>query len=313
MSARLRLAFAGTPPFAATCLETLVGAGWPPVVVHAQPDRPVGRGRQLQAGAVKRTALKLGLPLEQPERLSSPEAIAALRARAVDVLVVVAYGQILSAELLAVPRLGAINVHASLLPRWRGAAPIERAILAGDPQTGVSVMQVEQRLDAGPVFLLRRCAIGATTTAAELHDTLARLGAEALLETLHALADGSARATVQDEAAACYAPKLDKAEARIDWHAPCGDIDRRIRAFNPRPVAHGRVGREELRIWRARPDADAAALPPGQWGVADDRLWVGTGTEPLELLEVQAPGKRVLPTAAFLRGHPGLGTGIASP
>jgi len=313
VSDRLRLAFAGTPPFAATCLEALMAADWAPAVVYAQPDRPVGRGQRLQAGAVKRAALAHGLGLEQPQRLSAPESLASLRAHAVDVLVVVAYGQMLSDEVLATPRLGAINVHASLLPRWRGAAPIERAILAGDAQTGVSVMQVVQRLDAGPVYLMRRCDIGPATTAAELHDTLARLGAEAMLATLPALADGSARATAQDETGVSYAQKLSKAEARIDWTMSCEEIDRRIRAFNPRPVAHGPVGDEELRIWRAQPAESTVRLGPGQWRVEGCRLLIGTGTQPLELLEVQAPGKKMLPAATFLRGQSVLGAGTAPP
>jgi methionyl-tRNA formyltransferase len=304
VSSRLRLAFAGTPAFAATCLEALVAAGWAPCVVYAQPDRPVGRGQRIQHGAVKSTAIAHGLPVEQPERLSSPEGVASLRAQACDVLVVVAYGQLLSEELLATPRLGTINVHASLLPRWRGAAPIERAIWAGDDRTGVSIMQVERRLDAGPVFLARTCSIGPNTTAGELHDQLADLGADALIETLGTLADGTATATPQDEAQVTYAQKLSKAEALIDWTAPCEHIDRCVRAFNPRPVAHGMVAGLELRIWRAQPAEGMPDLPPGQHRVIDgERLLVGTGTRPLELLELQAPGKRALATSTFLRGH----------
>jgi len=306
VSDRLRLAFAGTPTFAATCLEAMVAASWPPVVVYAQPDRPVGRGRKLQPGAVKLTAQRHGLPLEQPERLSGAEGLASLGAHAVDLLVVVAYGQILSDAILRTPRLGAINVHASLLPRWRGAAPIERAILAGDAETGVCVMQVQTRLDAGPVFGVRRCPIGADATAADLHDELARLGAIALLETLEALAADTAHATVQDEAGVTYAEKLSKAESRIDWRRSAADIDRQIRAFNPRLVAQAQVGTQELRIWRARPVTAAETLPPGECRVVGNRLLVGTATCPLELLEVQAPGRRALAVADFLRGHPGL-------
>jgi methionyl-tRNA formyltransferase len=303
VSGRLRLAFAGTPSFAAICLEALVAGGYRPVVVYAQPDRPAGRGRRLVPGAVKASALTLGLPLEQPSRLSDPEGLASLRAHAPDLLVVVAYGQILSPAVLAAPRLGAINVHASLLPRWRGAAPIERAILAGDDETGVSVMQVEPRLDAGPVFRTQCCSIGPATTAAELHETLAGLGASTLLETLDALASGTARAVAQDEAAATYAEKLCKAEARIDWARPCEEIDRRIRAFNPRPMALGRVGEEDLRIGRARPATDSEPLEPGVCRIEAGRLLIGTATCPIELLEAQAPGRRMLPVEEFLRGH----------
>jgi methionyl-tRNA formyltransferase len=304
----LRLGFAGTPAFAAVCLEAMVASGRRPVVVYTQPDRPTGRGQKQKPGAVKQSAETLGLAVAQPERLSGDTGLAHLVAQALDLLVVVAFGQILSRAVLAAPRLGCINVHASLLPRWRGAAPIERAILAGDSETGVCVMQVEERLDSGPVYLERRWPIGPETTGGSLHDELATLGGEALVATLELIETGAARPQVQDEDRVCYAHKLSKAEARIDWNQSAEDILRQIRAFNPRPMAHSHVGEVDLRILEARAAGDCAALPPGvAASPGAGRLLVGTATLPLELLLLQPAGKRPMPAADFLRGH-GLAT-----
>lgn len=306
-SPRLRLGFAGTPVFARVCLEALIASGRSPCLVICQPDRPVGRGQRLQAPPVKQAAEQHQIPVLQPERLRADAAVAALAAAQLDLLVVVAYGQLLSETVLQTPRLGCINVHASLLPRWRGAAPIERAIEAGDSETGVAVMQVEQRLDSGPVFLREAWPIRPDHTGGSLHDELAVLGGQALVATLEGLERGCLQAEPQEEARANYAQKLKKLEARIDWTQPAADIERRIRAFNPRLMAHAELLGIDLRIARARCDAEpASALRPGEvLTLPPARLLVGTGTTPLELLEVQPAGKRKMPAADFLRGQAG--------
>jgi methionyl-tRNA formyltransferase len=255
----MRIAFAGTPGFALPPLRALASRHTI-VGVLTQPDRPAGRGRALTASPVKLEAAAHGWPLAQPASLKSEEERAALRAWQPDVLVVVAYGLILPQAALDIPRHGCINVHASLLPRWRGAAPIQRAILAGDADSGVSIMRMEAGLDTGPVYAVRRVPIGERMTGGELHDALADEGAGALLEVLDAIEAGTAQAVPQPTAGVTYAAKIDKAEARIDWARSAIEIDRQVRAFNPWPIAETRFAGEQLRILRARPDPHGAGF-----------------------------------------------------
>src|SRR5579883_2685565 len=252
MNAHLRVVFAGTPEFAVPHLAACRRAGVEIAAVYTQPDRPAGRGRHLTPSPVKQAALDFGVPLEQPENFKEAAARERLAAYAPDLMVVVAYGLILPRKVLAMPRLGCWNVHASLLPRWRGAAPIQRAILAGDAETGVCLMRMEAGLDTGPVLLRRAVSIAADDTGGSLHDKLAILGAELLGEGLdHAMRDEAMPATAQAEQGVTYAHKLDKAEAQLDWNESAAMLERRVRAFDPWPVAHAEVEGEILRIWRA--------------------------------------------------------------
>jgi len=296
----LRIAFAGTPHFALPALRALLGSAHRVVGVLTQPDRPAGRGRQLRASPVKLLALEAGLPLAQPPTLKTPESRVELLSWAPDVLVVVAYGLILPPAVLALPPLGCVNIHGSLLPRWRGAAPIQRAILAGDAETGVTIMQLDEGLDTGPMLLERHRHIGTHDTAGDLHDALAELGAAALLEAIDGLAAGTLKARAQPAAGANYAPKIDKAEARLDWSASAVELDRRVRAFNPWPVAETRFAGEPLRVLRASVAAGTGAAgettPGTLLGIGDDGLRVACGEGVLAVGELQRAGKR--PVAA---------------
>lgn len=305
-----RILFAGTPAFAVPALSALIGAGWPLVGVYTQPDRPAGRGRKLTASPVKQVALDAGLSLYQPQSLKNAEALAQMEALAPDLMVVAAYGLILPPTILACPRLGCINIHASLLPRWRGAAPIQRAIAAGDQHTGISLMRMAEGLDTGPVFASQRIRIGARETGGSLHDRLAALGAKLLLDQLPAICDQSLTAAPQDEQAACYANKLDKSEAAIDWRNENVALDRQIRAFNPWPVAQTHLGNETLRIWEAvaldaaEHDPSILAAAPGT--VVDTSpkgIDVATGDGLLRILRLQMPGKRAISAADFARAQ----------
>jgi methionyl-tRNA formyltransferase len=297
----LRIAFAGTPHFALPALRALLSSPHRVVGVLTQPDRPAGRGRELRASPVKLVALDAGLPLAQPATLKTPESRVELASWAPDVLVVVAYGLILPPAVLGLPRLGCVNIHGSLLPRWRGAAPIQRAILAGDTETGVTIMQLDAGLDTGPTLLERRHRIGSHDTAGDLHDALAELGAAALTEALDGLAAGTLPATPQPAAGATYAPKLEKAEARIDWSADALEIDRRVRAFNPWPVAETTFGGETLRILRAHAAGPVAteAAAGTLLGLAEDGLHVACGTGVLAVSELQRAGKRPVSARDF--------------
>ena len=297
----LRIAFAGTPQFALPALRALLGSRHRVVGVLTQPDRPAGRGRELRASPVKLLSTQLGLPLAQPSTLKSEEGRSALREWSPELLVVVAYGLILPATVLALPRLGCLNIHGSLLPRWRGAVPIQRALLAGDAQTGITIMQLDEGLDTGPTLLERQRPIGAEDTAGDLHDALAELGAAALIEAIDGLAAGSLAAREQSAEGVTYASKIEKAEARIDWNHSAVQIDRQIRAFNPWPVAETRLGDEPLRILRARlADAAARAAEPGTLlGISDDGLRVACGEGVLALRELQRAGKRPISARDF--------------
>ena len=286
--------FAGTPEFALPCLEACLAAPVDVVAVYTQPDRPAGRGRKLVASPIKQRALGAGVGVEQPEKLKDENARARLAAYTPDLIVVVAYGLILPRAVLAIPRLGCWNVHASLLPRWRGAAPIQRAILAGDAETGVDLMQMEAGLDTGPILIERRTPMAENETGGSLHDRLAALGADALGEGLARLARGETLAShAQAESGVTYAHKIDKAEARLDWNEPALALARKVRAFDPWPVAEAEWNGERLRIWSAQAMPGRVAEQPGTVvGGGRDALDVATGEGVLRILEVQREGGR---------------------
>lgn len=314
----MRIVFAGTPPFAAAALNALADAGHDIVLVLTQPDRPAGRGMKLAPSAVKQAALARGLPLVQPASLRAAEAEATLRAADADVMVVAAYGLILPQAVLDLPRLGCLNIHASLLPRWRGAAPIQRAILAGDPETGITIMRMDAGLDTGAMLSKTVVPILETDTAASLHDTLAAAGAAAIVA---ALANYPAlMPQVQDDAQATYAAKLSKEEARLDWRQPADALARAVRAYNPVPGAWTLLDGAPLKIWSAHVVAGSGA-PKGVdvlWAPAQershepgtvllaeaDRLLVACGHGALALQEIQPAGGKRMTVAAFLAGRP---------
>jgi methionyl-tRNA formyltransferase len=302
MSRPLRLVFAGTPEFAVPSLEALVAAGHRVVAAYTQPDRPAGRGRALLAPPVKQRALALGIPVAQPASLASVAERSRLAALEPDALIVVAYGLLLGPRLLAVPRLGGINVHASLLPRWRGAAPIQRAIEAGDRETGVCIMHMDQGLDTGPVFARRSVEIGAHETAAQLHDRLAVLGAELLVQALPAIAAGALAAEPQAAAGACYARKLAKGEALLAWDQDAEALERKVRALLPWPVAETRWHEQPLRVHAARAlVAPAPGAAPGTvLRAGADGVVVACGRGALALTSLQLPGGKPLTAAQFV-------------
>lgn len=306
----LRVAFAGTPDFSVPALEALVASKHTVVGVLTQPDRPKGRGRQITAGPVKAAALAHGIPVAQPLTLKAPEGRAELEAWRPDVLVVVAYGLILPAAVLSIPRLGCVNIHGSLLPRWRGAAPIQRAILAGDSLTGVTIMLMDAGLDTGPMLLKKETPIERADTGGSIHDRLSVLGAAALLEALDAYAAGSLRSVAQPTEGATYAAKIDKSEALLDWRRDALELERQIRAFNPWPVAETRLDGEQLRVFAASEvgaaggpySANIVAEPGTIRSVSADGIVVHCGRGLLALHELQRPGKRAVPVAEFIRG-----------
>jgi methionyl-tRNA formyltransferase len=301
----MRIVFAGTPEFAVPPLAALCASRHEVVGVLTQPDRPAGRGRKLATSAVKNFALQQGLPIAQPQTLRSTEGRESLVHWQPDVLVVVAYGLILPVEVLSMPRFGCLNIHASLLPRWRGAAPIQRAILAGDEYTGVTLMQMDAGLDTGPMLLQRRVAIGADVDSAALHATLAQVGAEALLETLEGLETGTLAAQPQPSSGVTYAAKIDKAEARIDWQHDAIDIARRVRAFRPWPIAETSQRGEQVRIHEAVVIGDAEAgraagtVPGTLLGLRADRLLVACGRDCLGIGVLQRAGRRSVTAREF--------------
>lgn len=300
---RLRVAFAGTPPFAVPTLDSLHRAGHEIRGVFTQVDRPAGRGRVLRPSAVKQRAFDLGLPVHQPSNFRAAEAIDALRRLEIDVFVVVAYGSILPPEALAVPPLGCLNVHASLLPRWRGAAPIQRAILAGDALTGVSIMRMDAGLDTGPVFATARVAIGSADTAKSLAEPLSVAGAKLLCETLDLLVRGAATATPQEAAGVTYAAKIEKSEALIDWGADAADIERRVRAFVPWPVAETVWRGERLRILQATLTAGAASAHAGAGSLvaaSSQGIDVACGHDVLRILRLQRPNRNPVDALGFV-------------
>jgi len=304
----LKIIFAGTPAFAASSLQALLNSEHEVLAVYTQPDRPAGRGRKLTASPVKTLAQEHDLPVLQPESLRDEQTQQALADWQADVLVVVAYGLILPKPVLVAPRLGCINVHASLLPRWRGAAPIQRAILAGDEQTGVTIMQMDVGLDTGDMLHKVVCSIENTDTAETLHNKLATLGATALCDTLGLLANGTAVPEKQNDADANYAEKLQKAEAQIDWTQSAQVLSRTVHAFNPWPVAFTRVNDKNLRIWLAQVmDATSDATPGTVLAESREGIDVATGDGVLRIHQLQLPGGKTLDAGQFLNAHSLLG------
>ncbi len=312
MDPGLAVVFAGTPDFAVPSLEAITSSRHRLVAVFTQPDRPSGRGRRVTAGPVKERALALGIPVRQPDTLRDAGAREAIASFAPDVMVVVAYGLLLPTDVLALPRFGCLNVHASLLPRWRGAAPVARAILAGDAATGVCIMRMEAGLDTGPVMLARELAIGARTTAGELELRLAEEGGAAIAAALDALDAGTAKFTPQDPRLATYAAKLSKAEARLDWREGAAALERRVRALNPRPVAETTLDGAQLRIFESR----VVAASPGRvagtiLSAGADGIVVMTGEQALALTRVQLPGRRAVSAAELANSRPLAGRVLA--
>lgn len=307
----LRVAFAGTPEFARAALQALVQARFPVVRVWTQPDRPAGRGLKLHASAVKTFALDQGIPVDQPQGLRldgrhAAEAAAAreaMQAAAPDVLVVAAYGLILPQWVLALPRLGCLNIHGSLLPRWRGAAPIHRAIEAGDTRTGITIMQMDAGLDTGPMLLAESLPIPADATTGRLHDVLAALGGRLIVEALQRVAAGPLVAEPQPAEGITYAHKIDKAEAMVDWGLPAAVIERRLRAFDPFPGAATQLDGEPLKLWSGQVVAGVGA-PGTVLSASEVGLVVACGESALCLTELQRPGGRRQPAAAFLAARP---------
>lgn len=303
----MNLAFAGTPEFAAVMLDALAHSRHAVEAVFTRPDARAGRGKRLAESPVKQRAAAAGIRVLQPRSMRTAEAAEQLAALAPDAMVVAAYGFLLPAPILAIPRHGCINVHASILPRWRGAAPVHHAILAGDSRTGVSIMQMDAGLDTGPILATRTCTIAPDDTSGSLTGRLAALGAATLVDTLDALEIGAVEARPQDDGSATCAPKLSKAQAAIDWARPAAEIERMVRAFDPWPVAHTRMagaGTPTLRIWRAESTDGDSHEAPGTVLVCDESgLVVAAARGVVRITEIQPPGARRMSAAEFVRGR----------
>lgn len=314
----LRLGFAGTPEFAVAALDALSRSRHHLLAVFTKPDKPAGRGQSVHLSPVKQRAAELAIPVYQPASFKTPEVLATLRRLDLDALIVVAYGLILPPAALAVPVLGCFNIHASLLPRWRGAAPIHRALLAGDAETGITIMRMEAGLDTGPILAAARVKMAPRDTAGSLHDRLALLGGELIVDTLDALANGSAHEVPQPQAGVTYADKISKSEAQIDWHEDAASVLRRVRAFNPWPIAETRLDGAQLRIWDAElapsPEtmpvgesaaaADAPAPPPGSvLSASDAGMDVACGRGILRILRLQLAGRKPLAAGEFIKAQ----------
>lgn len=294
-----RIIFAGTPEFASTSLQAMLDAGLKPCAVLTQPDRPAGRGKKLASSPVKALSVEHGLPVLQPVTLRDDEVLAELTELAPDIIVVAAYGLILPQPVLDIPRAGCVNVHASMLPRWRGAAPIQAAILAGDEKTGVCLMSMEAGLDTGPVYACEEVAIGAQETAGELHDRVAAAGGALLATHLDAIINGELEATPQDHELATYAPKIRAADAQLDWQQAALELARKVRAYNPVPGAWFMLGEERVKCWRATAAADVDAPPGTVVATGGDGIDVSCGAGVLRLESLQRPGKRAISAAQF--------------
>lgn len=308
----MRIVFAGTPEFAVADLQVLLDSGHEVVAVYTQPDRPAGRGRKLKASPVKELAQAAGIPVEQPASLKPVDEQQRLAEYRPDLMVVVAYGLLLPPAVLDIPTRGCVNVHASLLPRWRGAAPIQRAILAGDTETGVTLMQMEAGLDTGPMIASVRCPIGEQDNAQMLHDRLSQLGAQLLAEQLDAILAGNLNPQVQDEALVTYAEKLSKDEAAIDWTRPARRILRQVNAFNPWPVAQTGYQNQVMRIWRAELTTGEGGAPGTVLAAGKPGIDVACGEGVLRLTEIQLPGKKRMAAAAFCNAQNPVGERLAS-
>ena len=300
----MKLVFAGTPEFAVPALDALHAAGHDIAAVFTQPDRPAGRGRKLQASPVALRAEALGIPVHKPLKLHA-EAQAVLRELAPEVMVVVAYGLLLPQAVLDIPRHGCLNIHGSILPRWRGAAPIARAVEAGDSETGITIMRMDAGLDTGPMLLLERLPLPPTTTAAGLHDALAPLGGRLIVEALARMARGDLPERAQPAEGMTYARKLSKEEARVDWSQPAEILARRVRAFNPAPVAWSELDGERIRLWDALAEPASRAAEPGTvLGLDGEGLCIACGEGQLRVTELQRPGGKQLPAGALAQNWP---------
>ncbi len=299
----MKIIFAGTPEFAVPTLQMLLDSNYQVCAVYTQPDRPAGRGRHLHGSPVKELAVAAGIPVFQPLTFKTEEDLQQLASMDADLMVVVAYGMILTQAVLDVPKRGCINVHASLLPRWRGAAPIQRAIMAGDQKTGVTIMQIVRQLDAGDMLHKEECVIETNDTASVLHDKLAKLGAIGLAKVLAEMETGVVTAEKQHENQVTYAAKLEKSEAMIDWSQPAEQICRNVRGMNPWPIAQTLYQGQTLRIWQAEALLPASGLEPGLVCCSHKTMDVATGQGLLRLQEVQLPGGKCMPVEAFLSAH----------
>lgn len=299
----MRVVFAGTPAFAAIALKALIDAQFQIVLVLTQPDRPAGRGLKLQESEVKKVASEYSIPVLQPATLKTDATREQLMSFAPDVMIVAAYGLILPVSILQLPLHGCLNIHASLLPRWRGAAPIQRAILAGDQETGITIMQMDQGLDTGAILLQKSVPIKATDTAQILHDNLAQLGAQCIIEALYLLQQGKLIPIDQSKDGVCYAHKIEKEEARIDWSCDAVDIDRSIRAFNPYPIAYTNHQSTSLKVWQSRIEQNLSGRP-GEIIKIDNRgITVACGKHAIVLELIQRAGGKRLPVEDFLKGY----------
>lgn len=294
----MKIVFAGTPAFAAVALKALLDSSHEVTLVLTQPDRPAGRGLKTQASAVKRLAEQHGLKVLQPSSLKSVDVVRAVASASPDVIVVAAYGLILPETVLALPPLGCLNIHASLLPRWRGAAPIQRALLAGDAVTGITIMQMEAGLDTGSILLQESIPIAADETAGVLHDKLAALGAHLIVRALTERPAPRA----QDSAQATYAARIGKGESEIDWRRPAAELERQVRAFNPSPGASTRLGLTALKIWRAGVEPQISGTPGAVCAVAADGIVVACGNGALRITQLQRAGGKSVSAEAFLAG-----------
>ncbi|CAK1909827.1 methionyl-tRNA formyltransferase [Vibrio crassostreae] len=304
MSQSLRIVFAGTPDFAARHLAALLSSEHEVIAVYTQPDRPAGRGKKLTASPVKNIALENNIPVYQPENFKSDEAKQELADLNADIMVVVAYGLLLPQVVLDTPRLGCINVHGSILPRWRGAAPIQRSIWAGDKETGVTIMQMDIGLDTGDMLSIATLPIEATDTSASMYEKLAGLGPDALVECLSDIASGKAVAEKQDDELANYAKKLSKEEARINWSDDAAHIERCVRAFNPWPMSHFEAAENSIKVWQSRVTEQTSDKPAGTILQADKTgIYVATGQGVLVLEQLQVPGKKAMSVQDILNSR----------
>jgi len=300
----MRLIFAGTPAFAAVALEALLHSAHQVAMVLTQPDRPAGRGMKMISSEVKRLALNHGISVLQPATLRDVDVVSSIAGLGADAMIVAAYGLILPPEVLSVFQYGCINIHASVLPRWRGAAPIQQALLAGDRETGVSIMRMEKGLDTGPVFTIERIQIESRETASTLHDKLAALGAHNIVRALAGIESGSLQAEPQSADGITYAHKITREQARIDWKLPAVELDRAVRAFNPFPAAFSSFDEQVVKIWDAEIASGSSAEPGEVVAVSDAGIVVACGSGALCLTRLQRPGGKQLPVAEFLRGFP---------
>ena len=311
MAQPLKIIFAGTPDFSVFPLKALLESDHQVIAVYTQPDRPAGRGRELKPSPVKEVAMKAAIPVYQPLNFKQEEDLQQLESLQADIMVVVAYGLILPQRVLDAPRLGCLNIHASILPRWRGAAPIQRAIQAGDAESGVTIMQMEAGLDTGPMLFIEKIDIGADETGGQLHDRLAPLGADALIISLGLLQQDQLSPEIQDDSLAVYAHKLDKKEAEIDWHQPAEKISRDVRAFNPWPVSYTRLVDKTIRIWETKLldsnteaySSDSGIAPGSVVETSAEGIDVATGEGMLRITQLQPQGKRVMSARDYLNAN----------